>query len=113
MDALLLGSFGAAQLSVAVGAALAALVVFRLLQNRLHGKYPPVFEGVPFIGGLLKFAGVSVPVGGGRRGRRAGGLAPRNRRVCVRAIATRRPAARGKRARIRAAARTRLTSQRA
>ena len=54
-----LGAFSPVQVSLALGAALAALVVLRLLQNRLHGSYPPVFEGVPFIGGLLKFAAVS------------------------------------------------------
>jgi hypothetical protein len=30
----------------------------RLVQRNLPGKSPPILEGVPFIGGLLKFAGV-------------------------------------------------------
>lgn len=39
-------------------AALVALVLVRLLTNSIRGSQPPVFEGVPFIGGLMKFAGV-------------------------------------------------------
>ena len=30
----------------------------RLIANRLPGQSPPVFEGLPFIGGVLKFVQV-------------------------------------------------------
>lgn len=43
------------------GAALATvlfLVVLRLLSNTFHGSAPPVEEGMPFIGGLIKFSKV-------------------------------------------------------
>lgn len=44
-----------------VAAAIAAAVVARLAnQTVLRGSKPPVFEGVPFVGGLLAFARVSV-----------------------------------------------------
>lgn len=36
------------------------LVALRLLQNLLPGKAPPVFEGLPFIGGILKFSKVEL-----------------------------------------------------
>jgi hypothetical protein len=39
-----------------VGALL--LLVLRLAVNYLPGKTPPVFEGIPFIGGILKFSKV-------------------------------------------------------
>ena len=48
------------QLSVLLAAvALVSLFVGRVLVNKIPGKSPPILEGVPFIGGLLKFAGVS------------------------------------------------------
>lgn len=34
----------------------ASLIVGRVLLNAFPGKRPPVFEGIPFIGGLLKFS---------------------------------------------------------
>jgi hypothetical protein len=57
----LLGKFSPVQL-VLVGAAVlfAAAVLGRLIFNGLPSKRPPVFEGIPFIGGLLKFIGVSA-----------------------------------------------------
>lgn len=36
----------------------AAIVVGRVASNTFHGKYPPVLEGIPFIGGLRKFVQV-------------------------------------------------------
>lgn len=36
------------------------LIALRLLQNFLPGRTPPVFEGVPFIGGILKFSKVGL-----------------------------------------------------
>ena len=37
---------------------LAAILTLRLVSNRLTFDAPPVFEGLPFVGGLLKFMGV-------------------------------------------------------
>jgi len=34
------------------------LIVLRLAVNYLPGKTPPIFEGIPFIGGILKFSKV-------------------------------------------------------
>lgn len=39
-------------------AAVVALAVIRVLANTFHGARPPIFEGIPFVGGLMKFAGV-------------------------------------------------------
>ena len=41
---------------VLIGAAV--LVLLRLLVNFLPGKTPPIFEGIPYIGGILKFSKV-------------------------------------------------------
>ncbi len=45
-------------------AALALVVVARLVHNSLPGSAPPVFEGIPFIGGVLKFVKVQCARGG-------------------------------------------------
>ncbi len=47
-------------LQVAAGTLLllAGLVLIRLVSNALPGKLPPVFEGLPYVGGILKFAQV-------------------------------------------------------
>eukprot|EP00877_Chromochloris_zofingiensis_P002450 jgi/Chrzof1/12205/Cz06g25080.t1 len=37
--------------------AVVSLLLGRVLQNQFSGSRPPVFEGIPFIGGLLKFIG--------------------------------------------------------
>jgi hypothetical protein len=48
-------------LPLALLAALTLAVVGRLASHTvLRGPAPPVFEGVPFIGGMLKFAIVSI-----------------------------------------------------
>lgn len=45
-----------------VGLALVGLLIFgRLLANSFATKAPPIFEGIPFIGGILKFAKVPAP----------------------------------------------------
>lgn len=43
---------------IALGAVVVGLaaLVGRLLQYAMPGKMPPIFEGIPFIGGLMKFA---------------------------------------------------------
>ena len=41
---------------------LAGLVLIRLVSNALPGKLPPVFEGLPYVGGILKFAQVTWSV---------------------------------------------------
>ncbi len=38
---------------------LLAIAALRLISNSLPSKAPPVFEGLPFIGGIVKFASVS------------------------------------------------------
>ena len=42
----------------ATGVVLLALIALRVLGNTFHGKAPPVEEGLPFIGGLIKFSKV-------------------------------------------------------
>ena len=39
----------------------AAIAVLRVISNKLTFGRPPVLEGVPFVGGVLKFMGVSRP----------------------------------------------------
>lgn len=45
-------------IAVATGVVLLAAVAMRLLTNTFHGKSPPVEEGIPFVGGLIKFSKV-------------------------------------------------------
>ena len=52
-------------LLMAAAGLLVAIIIHRLLQNSFRGQTPPIFEGIPFIGGLLKFVQVR-PLGGGR-----------------------------------------------
>jgi hypothetical protein len=52
-------------LVIATTAAFVALAVIRILANTFHGNKPPIFEGIPFVGGLMKFAGVSARPGAG------------------------------------------------
>lgn len=47
-------------LVITTAAAFVALAVIRIIANTFHGNRPPIFEGVPFVGGLMKFAGVSA-----------------------------------------------------
>ncbi len=35
-----------------------SVIALRLISNKLPSKAPPVFEGLPFIGGIIKFAQV-------------------------------------------------------
>ena len=35
-----------------------SVIALRLITNKLPSKGPPVFEGLPFIGGIIKFAQV-------------------------------------------------------
>ncbi len=58
------GSYGPLQLAV-VGAllGLVALIAARVMQNLLPSGRPPVFEGIPFIGGILKFSKVGSTAG--------------------------------------------------
>ena len=46
------------QLAVGVVVLLLTLLVGRVLSNALPGKAPPVDEGIPFVGGLIKFSKV-------------------------------------------------------
>lgn len=48
----------AAQIGASAGLIFVGLVLLRLLSNIFHGKAPPVDEGVPFVGGLIKFSKV-------------------------------------------------------
>jgi sterol 14-demethylase len=53
------GSFSPFQLAALLGAfALVSMFVARVLSSKFPGSKPPVFEGAPFVGGLMKFAGV-------------------------------------------------------
>lgn len=46
-----------------VAVALVSVLIFgRLMVQKFAAKAPPVFEGVPFIGGILKFAKVQIPM---------------------------------------------------
>jgi sterol 14-demethylase len=47
-------------LAITVAAGVVLLAVLRVLANTFHGSRPPIFEGMPFVGGLMKFAGVRV-----------------------------------------------------
>lgn len=44
--------------AVGTGIALLALLVLRVISNSLPAKSPPIFEGTPFIGGIMKFVKV-------------------------------------------------------
>lgn len=44
---------------IAVGAAVVAIAV-RVISNTFHGNRPPVDEGIPFVGGLIKFSKVCI-----------------------------------------------------
>lgn len=51
--------------------AAAAIVLVRAILNRLPGKKPPIFEEIPFIGGLVGF--IKSPIELGKRGHDAVG----------------------------------------
>ncbi|KAL4429571.1 hypothetical protein ABPG77_008620 [Micractinium sp. CCAP 211/92] len=51
-----------ALLAAATGVVLLAAVVMRVLSNNFPGKAPPVEEGIPFIGGLIKFSKGPLPL---------------------------------------------------
>lgn len=40
---------------------LLAIAALRLISNQLTAKAPPVFEGIPFVGGIIKFVQVRPP----------------------------------------------------
>ena len=44
--------------ALATAIALLALLVLRMISNSLPAKSPPVFEGTPFVGGIMKFVKV-------------------------------------------------------
>ena len=62
----------AAQIAVGAAAIVLGMVMLRILSVKLTGAAPPCEEGIPFIGGLLKFSKVR----GGRGRRRRGAVAP-------------------------------------
>ena len=41
--------------AVGTGIALLALIFLRIISNSLSAKSPPIFEGTPFVGGIMKF----------------------------------------------------------
>ena len=61
METMGLGTALPAPLLIAASACLmlVAILLLRVISNRLPGKTPPVLEGVPFIGGIMKFVSVS------------------------------------------------------
>lgn len=46
-------------IAVATGVVFLAALVMRILGNKFQGNAPPVDEGIPFVGGLIKFSKVS------------------------------------------------------
>jgi hypothetical protein len=46
--------------------ALTLLILARSVSNRFHGARPPVFEEIPFLGGIWGF--INSPIGLARRG---------------------------------------------
>lgn len=57
--ALSAGAFSPVQLAALLSViTVISMFVLRVVSNQLPGSKPPVFEGVPFVGGLMKFAGV-------------------------------------------------------
>ena len=46
-------------IAVSVVVVLLAAIVARVLSNTFNGKAPPIDEGIPFVGGLIKFSKVS------------------------------------------------------
>lgn len=46
--------------AVGTGVALLALVILRFISNSLPAKSPPIFEGTPYIGGIMKFIKVGA-----------------------------------------------------
>ena len=44
--------------ALATAVSLLALLTLRIISNSLPAKSPPVFEGTPFIGGIMKFVKV-------------------------------------------------------
>lgn len=64
-----------------VGAALAlfaaSMLVLRVFANALRGKSPPIDEGIPFVGGLIKFSKVRAAQEAGAGG--AGAATARRR----------------------------------
>jgi hypothetical protein len=45
-------------IALATGIVLVAALAVRVLTNKFHGKTPPIEEGIPFIGGVVKFSKV-------------------------------------------------------
>ena len=41
---------------------IAGAIAIRVISNTFHGNRPPVDEGIPFVGGLIKFSKVSRQV---------------------------------------------------
>lgn len=54
-----------ALVAVSVLLLVGGLVVLRVLSNTFHGRAPPVDEGIPFVGGLIKFSKVLLGAGWG------------------------------------------------
>lgn len=44
--------------AVAMTAVVAVMFAVRIISNTFHGSSPPVDEGIPFVGGLMKFSKV-------------------------------------------------------
>lgn len=49
-----------ALIGVAIAVVAVAMVAARILTNTFTGKAPPVDEGIPFVGGLIKFSKVGL-----------------------------------------------------
>lgn len=59
MESLLQGGMGDVPMLIGVLVLVVVVaVVVRVLSNIFHGNRPPVDEGIPFVGGLMKFSKV-------------------------------------------------------
>ena len=47
-------------IAVATGVVFLAALVMRLLSHTFHGNAPPIDEGIPFVGGLIRFSKVRL-----------------------------------------------------
>jgi sterol 14-demethylase len=49
------------QVVIGVAAVAVGFVLLRIISNAFPGSAPPVDEGIPFVGGLIKFSKVQKP----------------------------------------------------
>lgn len=47
-------------IAIVATAVASAAIILRIIGNTFHGNRPPVDEGIPFVGGLIKFSKARV-----------------------------------------------------